>query len=137
MASWRCPSGSTMVILRGRCCKNGEIGLRRFMLGAQQLRFCVGGPQKMGSWRCQLHFLTTSSYLEASWVHLGRILGPSWAILRHFGGHLGAILGHVGFILGWQGPSWRHPGPSGGHPEPFLGHLGPCRGHLGGHIGPS
>ena len=63
----------------------------------------------MGSWRCQLHFLTTSSYLEASWAHLGDILGQlgsSWA-------YLGAILGHLGPILGHLGLSWAIFGPLG------------------------
>ena len=31
--------------------------------------------------------------LEASWGHLGAVLGPSW-------GHLGVSLGHLGAILG-------------------------------------
>ena len=66
----------------------------------------------MGSWRCQLHFLITSSYLEASWGHLG----PSWG---YFGpsrgsscGHLGAILAGLRAILGHLeatlGLSWGH-----------------------------
>ena len=76
----------------------------------------------MGSWRCQLHFFITSSYLEASWaqlhlwpfgVHLGLILGPPWATL----GPLGRIFGHLGLILG---PLESIFGPSWGH----LGHLG-------------
>ena len=31
--------------------------------------------KKIARWRCQLHFLITSSHLEASWAHLGDILG--------------------------------------------------------------
>ena len=73
--------------------------LRQVYVGAQKRWFCVGGPPKMASWRCQLHFLTTSSYLEASWAHLGRILG-----------RLGLILGPSWVYLG---PSWGHTGPSG------------------------
>ena len=69
----------------------------------------------MGSWRCQPHFLTTSSYLEASWAHLGDILGqlgPSWAYLGVILGHLGPILSYVGAVLGHLGTSGIHFWPN-------------------------
>ena len=54
------------------------------------------------------------SFKSGKMTFLGRILGPSWAILGHLGailgdlrailGHLGAILGHLGVILGHLGP---------------------------------
>ena len=66
----------------------------------------------MARWRCQPHFLTTSSYLEASWAHLGLIfghlglsLGLSWAILGSswaIFGLLGAILDPCWFMLGFK-----------------------------------
>ena len=60
----------------------------------------------MARWRCQLHFLITSSHLEASWAHLGDILrylgvilGSSWAILGPSWAILGAIWGFKIVIL--------------------------------------
>ena len=54
--------------------------------------------------------------LEASWGHLGAVLGPSWAIL---------------------GLSWSVLGPSWGRLVVVLGHLGVILGCLGGVLGPS
>ena len=135
--------------------------LRQVYVGPQKLRFCLGGVQKMGSWRCQLHFLITSSYLEASWAnlgHLGALLGPSGVILGSSWGHLGpswailgpswgpswgplgaslGLLGPPGVIMGYHGLLWAILGASWGH---LGGILGSSWGYLGsswGHLGPS
>ena len=48
--------------------------------------------------------------LEATWDHLGAVLGPSWALLGPLGpflGPLGAVLGPLGALLE---PPWGHLG---------------------------
>ena len=106
MASWRCPSGSNTVILRGRCCKNGEIGLRR-------------GCYHTG-YGCLLLLRPSWGHVEPSWGDLGSTwehLGPSWGSSWGHLGLLGAILAVLGAVLGSLGaifgPSWDHLGPLG------------------------
>ena len=72
-----------------------------------------GRSFKNGKMAMLVQFLIKSSHLEASWAHLGDILGylgpilgSSWAIWGHLGGHLGAILGHLERSCAFLGPSW-------------------------------
>ena len=64
-------------------------------------------------------YLSPDALWEASWNHLGALLGPFWELLESSWRSLGALLGAFGALLGlsWGplggplgalfGPSWR------------------------------
>ena len=105
-----------------------------------------------------VHLDLMSADLEPIWGHLGRLLGPSWAILGPTGAQLGPIWGRPGAILGHPGailgPSWASSASSGAKlchlratfhmNRPSWTHLGPCSNpfepiwaHVRSHLGPS
>ena len=108
-----------MVILRGRCCKNGEIGLRR-------------GCYHTG-YGCLLLLRPSWGHVEPSWGDLGSTwehLGPSWGSSWGHLGLLGAILVYLGPSWPFLGPSWAVLGRSLGHLGIILAHLGSSWAHL-------
>ena len=90
-------------------------------------------------------------FLEASWSHLGTMMGPSWAPLGRLGaswGHLWLSWSRLAAVLGCLGPSWAsswvvlgRPGAFGASLRdvwgPSCSHLGASSSHLGTILGPS
>ena len=120
-----------IVILRGRCAKNGKTAMLSALADKIFCSWCLLGNKLR--------------YLELILVPLLAILGPSWGHLGRSEGHLGPLLRPIGAILGtsWGilsssralwGPSWPVWGASWaiwGLPWPYLGHLGASWPHFG------
>ena len=129
------PTGSKMVILRGRSSKNYQMAMPSALVDI--ISFSLGPSwAHLGlSWAPSVHL---GLLLEASWPVCGPSwghLGLTWGHLAYWGPsrpHLGPCWGCLGDILGiLGGPSWGPCGPAGGHLESSWRALGPVLSHLG------